>query len=151
LFGFEGWCSIFFQNSNKLIPDYTVAHPRSWKLDSWMLHHNSALHLTTQIPHWLYSPDLSHSDVCLVPKLKNTRNGRTWGSAVSYPKSNMGIGFVVDKVVLGQVFSKYFGFPCQFLFHWLLHTHHLSSRAGTIGQLVANIWSGRSLTPPEET
>jgi hypothetical protein len=22
------------------------------------------------------------------------------------------VGFVVDKVVLGQVFSKYFGFPC---------------------------------------
>jgi hypothetical protein len=28
--------------------------------------------------------------------------------------------FVVDKVVLGQVFSEYFGFPCQFLFHQLL-------------------------------
>jgi hypothetical protein len=23
------------------------------------------------------------------------------------------VGFVVDKVALGQVFSKYFGFPCQ--------------------------------------
>jgi hypothetical protein len=23
------------------------------------------------------------------------------------------VGFVVDKVVLGQVFSEYFGFPCQ--------------------------------------
>jgi hypothetical protein len=23
------------------------------------------------------------------------------------------LGFVVDKVVLGQVFSEYFGFPCQ--------------------------------------
>jgi hypothetical protein len=28
--------------------------------------------------------------------------------------------FVVDKVALGQVFSKYFGFPCQSLFHQLL-------------------------------
>jgi hypothetical protein len=26
------------------------------------------------------------------------------------------VGFVVDKAVLGQVFSEYFGFPCQ-LFH----------------------------------
>jgi hypothetical protein len=27
------------------------------------------------------------------------------------------VGFVVDKVALGQVFSEYFGFPCQFSFH----------------------------------
>jgi hypothetical protein len=28
--------------------------------------------------------------------------------------------FVVDKVALGQVFSKYFDLPCQFSFHQLL-------------------------------
>jgi hypothetical protein len=28
--------------------------------------------------------------------------------------------FVVDKVALGQVFSKYFDFPCQSSFHQLL-------------------------------
>jgi hypothetical protein len=27
------------------------------------------------------------------------------------------VGFVVDKVVLGQVFSEYFGFPCHSSFH----------------------------------
>jgi fatty acid desaturase len=32
--------------------------------------------------------------------------------------------FVVNKVALEQVFSKYFGFPCQFPFHLLLYTHH---------------------------
>jgi hypothetical protein len=36
------------------------------------------------------------------------------------------VGFVVDKV-LGQVFSEYFGFPCQFSLHWLLKPHRLSS------------------------
>jgi hypothetical protein len=41
----------------------------------------------------------------------------------------------MDKVALGQVFSEYFGFPCQFSFHRLLDTHHLSSGAGTIGQI----------------
>jgi hypothetical protein len=60
-------------------------------------------------------------------------------------------GFVVGKVALGQVFSEYFGFPCQFLFRRLLHIHHLSSGAGTIGQLVADVPSGLSLTPPQET
>jgi hypothetical protein len=45
------------------------------------------------------------------------------------------VWFVVDKVALGQVFSEYFGFPCQSSFHQLLHNHlHLSSGAGTIGQ-----------------
>jgi hypothetical protein len=43
--------------------------------------------------------------------------------------------FVVDKVALGQVFSEYFGFPCQSLFLQLLHNHpHLSSGVCTIGQ-----------------
>jgi hypothetical protein len=44
------------------------------------------------------------------------------------------VGFGVDKVALGQVFPEYLGFPCQFSFHRLLHTHHLSYGAGTIGQ-----------------
>jgi hypothetical protein len=57
------------------------------------------------------------------------------------------VGFVVVKVALGQVFSEYFGFPRQFSFHRLLHTHHLSTGAGTIGQLVADVPS----TPPQET
>jgi hypothetical protein len=57
------------------------------------------------------------------------------------------VGFVVDKVLLGQVFSKYFGFLYKFSFHQMLHTH-LSSGPGTVGQLVANIPSGHSLTLP---
>jgi hypothetical protein len=35
------------------------------------------------------------------------------------------VGFVVDKVASGQVFSEYFGFPCQTRsFHQLLHPHN---------------------------
>jgi hypothetical protein len=35
------------------------------------------------------------------------------------------VGFVVDKVASGQVFSEYFGFPCQnHSFHQLLLHHH---------------------------
>jgi hypothetical protein len=50
-----------------------------------------------------------------------------------------------------QVFSEFFGFLCQFSFHRTLHTHHrLSSGAGTTGQLVADVPSGLSLTPPHE-
>jgi hypothetical protein len=33
------------------------------------------------------------------------------------------VGFVVDKVALGQVFSEYFGFPCH-SFHQILHPHN---------------------------
>jgi hypothetical protein len=35
------------------------------------------------------------------------------------------VGFVVDKVALGQISSEYFGFSCQ-SFRRLLHTHHHS-------------------------
>jgi hypothetical protein len=34
------------------------------------------------------------------------------------------VGFVVDEVALGQVFSEYFGFPCQSSFHQILHHNH---------------------------
>jgi hypothetical protein len=57
--------------------------------------------------------------------------------------------FVVDKVTLGQVFSEYFGFHCQFAFHQLLHNYNLSSGAGTIDQRVAAVPSGLSFTPRE--
>jgi hypothetical protein len=53
-------------------------------------------------------------------------------------------------VVLGQIFSEYFGFSCQFSFHRLLHNHHLSSGDGTIGQLVADVPIGLHLTPLRE-
>jgi hypothetical protein len=53
------------------------------------------------------------------------------GTTVRGPGSISGhVGFVVDKATLGQV-SSYFGFPCQFSFHQMLHTH-LPSGAGYI-------------------
>jgi hypothetical protein len=57
------------------------------------------------------------------------------------------VGFVVDKVALGRVFSKYFDFPCQSSFHQLLHNHpHLSTGAGTIDQKWPQ-YKGLSPTP----
>jgi hypothetical protein len=63
------------------------------------------------------------------------------------------VGFVVDKAALGQVFSEYFGFHCQFSFHRVLHIHHhhLSSGAGKIGQIVADIPSGLKSQPTTRT
>jgi hypothetical protein len=58
------------------------------------------------------------------------------------------MAFVVDKVALGQVFSGFFGFPCQSSFHQLLQSHyHLSSGPGIIGQTVDAVTIGLSLTP----
>jgi hypothetical protein len=34
------------------------------------------------------------------------------------------MGFMVDKVALGQIYSEYFGFPCQSSFHQITHYHH---------------------------
>jgi hypothetical protein len=58
------------------------------------------------------------------------------------------VGFVLDKIALGQVFSEYFGFPCQLSFHRLFHAHHLSCRDGTISQLVADVPSELSHPTP---
>jgi hypothetical protein len=48
---------------------------------------------------------------------------------------------------LGQVFSEYFSFPCQFSFHRLLYIQ-LSSGADTIGPLMAGVLSGHSDPSP---
>jgi hypothetical protein len=45
------------------------------------------------------------------------------------------VGFLVDKVALGQIFSKYLNFPCYFSFHQMLHFSRLSSGMCTIGHL----------------
>jgi hypothetical protein len=59
--------------------------------------------------------------------------------------------FAVEKVELGQVFSEYFDFLCQFSFHRLLHIHHhLSPGAATIGELVADVPGGLSVTPSQK-
>jgi hypothetical protein len=75
---------------------------------------------------------------------------------------------VVDKVAPGQVFCKYFGFPCQFSFQRLIDTittiaititiiiiiiiiYHPGggAGAGTVSQIVADVPSGLSLTPSQ--
>jgi hypothetical protein len=59
------------------------------------------------------------------------------GRAISQAVSCWFPGFAVNKVTLGQIFFEYFGFlgfPIQ-SFYRLIHTH-LSSGAGTLGQIV---------------
>jgi hypothetical protein len=57
------------------------------------------------------------------------------------------VGFVENEVPLEQGFPHYFGFPYQLSFRKLLHTH-LSVWPGTTGQIVADVPSGLSITPP---
>jgi hypothetical protein len=47
------------------------------------------------------------------------------------------VGFVMDNVALEQVSSENVGFPCQFSFHQMLHTHP-SSGVGAVGQIVGS-------------
>jgi hypothetical protein len=42
------------------------------------------------------------------------------------------VGFVVDKVALGQVFSEHFGFPCQTSFHNILSTITITYHPGLV-------------------
>jgi hypothetical protein len=59
------------------------------------------------------------------------------------------VQFVVDKAALGKVICDYFGSLCH-SFHRMRHTLHLSSRTGTIGQIVADDQFGRFLNPTQE-
>jgi hypothetical protein len=55
------------------------------------------------------------------------------------------------KVAPGQIYSDYVGLPCK-SFHRMIHIHHHPSfRAAIIGQIVAYVPTGLSLTPPKET
>jgi hypothetical protein len=48
---------------------------------------------------------------------------------------------------------EYYGFPCQFPFRQLVHTSSslsMSCGAGTVIQIVADMPSSLSLTPPQE-
>jgi hypothetical protein len=47
-------------------------------------------------------------------------------TAAGFEPSSGHVEFVVDKVTLGQVFSEYFSFVCQFSFNRLVLIHHLS-------------------------
>jgi hypothetical protein len=57
-------------------------------------------------------------DICVI-KLQSCQAGFK-------PRSGH-VGFVGDRVVVGQVFSEYFGFRCQFSFHRLPHSSSSSS------------------------
>jgi hypothetical protein len=59
------------------------------------------------------------------------------------------VGFVVDEVAPGQVFSEYFGFPCQIIIQPTA-PHSSSPGIGTIGRLVAGVQSGLGHTQPQE-
>jgi hypothetical protein len=57
------------------------------------------------------------------------------------------VGFVKDEVVLGQVFSEYFGSPCQWSFHQFLHhNNHRGLAHRPIGGRSAE-WTQLDSTP----
>jgi hypothetical protein len=79
-----------------------------------------------------------------LPELRRLVDGFRPRRPGFYPRSGH-VGFLVYKGTLGRVSSEYFGFPCQFKFHRILHTDP-STGAGTICQLLADVPSGLSLT-----
>jgi hypothetical protein len=58
------------------------------------------------------------------------------------------VGFVVDKVALGQVFSEYFGFPCQTSFHQIFHHHNHPGRYNRPFSGRRAEWTQFGLHPP---
>jgi hypothetical protein len=76
--------------------------------------------------------------------------GRAIAQAARVRAQGRSCGICDGKSGTGAAFSEYLGFPCQFSFHRLLHIHHLSSGASTIGRLMADVPSRLSVIPPQE-
>jgi hypothetical protein len=81
-----------------------------------------------------------------VPQLRRSVAGFPQWRPGFEPRSGH-VGFMIDKIALGQVFSEVLRLPLPFSFHRLLQFHHLSSGAGTIGQLVADVPNGLKSHP----
>jgi hypothetical protein len=61
-----------------------------------------------------------------------------WNSWPGFKPGSDHVGFVENKVDMGQVSCTYISLHWQ-SFHRLLHNHHLPSGAGTIGRIAADI------------
>jgi hypothetical protein len=132
-------CSLQEWNTNTVTVTLTFHKSQIWIKRLWncqlMITNTGTVIMTVQnSPTWIQK-----LCVCVYVREREREIG-IWETNSSHrrpgfnPRSGQ-VGFVVDKVVPGQVFSEYFGFPCQSSFHRLLHNHlHLSSGAGTIGQ-----------------
>jgi hypothetical protein len=73
--------------------------------------------------HRFINPNSKRSLHMAAPWLKRLVAGFPYRRPRFEPGSGQ-VGFVVGKVALGQVFSEYFGFPCQSSFHQILHHHN---------------------------
>jgi hypothetical protein len=114
----------------------------------WNFYYSSTLHTHTS----LKTTEITFSRKLKVNSyVRPCHNSGCQLPAARVPAQVKSCGICGAKSGTGQVFSEYFGFPCQISFHRLLYIHHLSSVAGTLGQLVANVPSGLSLTPPSLT
>jgi hypothetical protein len=78
--------------------------------------------------------------------IAHTGSGRLLTAAVRVRFRIKSCGICGRQMALRQVLSEYFSFPCQFSFHRLPHTHHLSSGAGTRSQIVSEVPKGLTLT-----
>jgi hypothetical protein len=64
-------------------------------------------------------------DICILGRAIAQTVSRWLPTAAVRVRAHSGhVRFVVNKVALGQVFSEYFGFPCQSSFHQILHPHN---------------------------
>jgi hypothetical protein len=128
----DGWlCSDMGRSGSNLLSEYWFRRnrrnrgiPQSW-------------HLLPEIRN-TYLLNANNSYLKMTRGPRHSSSGKSLASHHGGPGTIPGsgqVGFVVDKVALGQVFSEYFSFPYQSSFHKLLHNHpHLSSGAGTISQ-----------------
>jgi hypothetical protein len=105
-----------------------------------LMQYNEYFHILKEIPHPFSHPPHHHQHIhfLIIP----SRDQNLHNILTQYQQD-----WLISVHVL-QVFSKYFGFPCQSSFHQLIHNHpHLSSVVCTVGQKWLQ-YQGLSPTPP---
>jgi hypothetical protein len=66
--------------------------------------------------------EFTFMEISTVGKTSTPALGKMW-MLLTFIKNPSRLLFTKHKAALGQVFSEYFGLPCQ-AFHQMLHTHH---------------------------
>jgi hypothetical protein len=99
----------------------------------WAIYHSATFLNKVTHPFWRYknyninvsSPELVFLSKFLDQQRNLIRICEHY--SLMYPSNKLTksghVGFVLDKVALGHIFSKYFSFPCQFSFQQLLNIH----------------------------
>jgi hypothetical protein len=132
----HNFVSFSFRHEQRL---RSVSRPNSTQVTFRVRSVKLFLHVLAEVSNKSFKLISSYGELTLTPLVMPYLRWLVAGFPPRRPRAQvMSFGICGGQSGAGAgFFSEYFNFPCQFSFHRLFHTHHLSSGAGKIGHLVA--------------